>query len=267
MKNNERLIVSLGLLGILIADASPALAGMENVRFSLHYKPAFSPTESVPSLCDDPATPNVEANYSPNFDNLSCDQYTVNAPLGPSTVYVVVARAGEEGIAAVAFGVAYYGEDPDSTPGTGDDTGILSSQTTWTSCANGLFFPNDAGNGEFPASRAGVRITWNLETSCQTQSIGNDGVYAVVGCFHVYAYSSATRALTANERADGPGGPELAVADCSGKTTELFWRYWPNLHQALAKVQFGSGSGANNPCTGVVPVQPNTWGKLKHIYK
>ena len=122
---------------------------MENAKFCLHRKPAFVSSKNAPVLCDDPATASVEPNYSPNFENLPCDQYTVNAPLGPSTVYVVVADAGEEGVAAVSFGVDYFGSDPDGMPATGDETGILSSRTTFTMCANGLAFPDDNGYGDF----------------------------------------------------------------------------------------------------------------------
>src|SRR5262245_3192737 len=122
-------LIALGACSLLACEAQ---AGMESVRFCLHVKPAFSPTEAIPSLCDDPARITVEPNYSPKFDNLTCSQYNVNAPLGPSTVYLVIARAGEEGIIGAAFGVHYDGSDPDGMPGTGDETGIVSSQTTWT---------------------------------------------------------------------------------------------------------------------------------------
>jgi hypothetical protein len=239
---------------------------MENVRFCLHRKPAFSPTEAIPALCDDPATATVEANYSPNFDNLSCDEYSVNAPLGSSTVYVVIGQAGEEGVGAVSFGIDYEGSDADGVPGTGDETGILSSRTTWTSCANGLMFPSSGFNGDFPASGGGVRITWNLQTSCANQVIGNKGVHAIVGCFSVYAYSSTVMALTGNEYAD-IGYPELTVADCSGKTTDFSLIDPTALAAILARVQFGPGSGGYNACNNVVPVQFSTWGQLKHLYK
>jgi hypothetical protein len=268
MEIDKRLLAPLALLGFLIADVHPGIAGMENVRFCLHRKPAFSPTESVPSLCDDPATTTVEPNYSPNFDNLPCDEYTVNAPLGPSTVYVVVAQAGDEGVAAVSFGVHYNGSDPDGLPGTGDETGIVSSQTNWTMCANGLMFPNNDGiHGDFPDTGGGVRITWNTQTSCANQVIGNKGVHAVVGCFQVYAYSPTVMGLSVNDNIQS-GVPELAVVDCSGKTTDLYPLLGPVSASAIVgRVQFGTGSGAYNPCTNVVPVLGTTWGALKHLYQ
>jgi hypothetical protein len=265
MEIDKRLLAPLALLGFLIADVHPGIAGMENVRFCLHRKPAFSPTESVPSLCDDPATTTVEPNYSPNFDNLPCSQYDVNAPLGPSDVYLIVARAGEEGIGGVEFGLRYDGSDPDGMPGTGDETGIVSSRTTWTTCANGLeFLCEDEGS-------FGGRITWNTTTSCQNQVVGNDGVYAVVGCLHVYAYSPTALNVTDNPCLQS-AYPGSGVADCAGISTDFYPLLGPSLWWTiLARVQFGTSTSphysAYNPCAGVVPVHPSTWGKLKNQYR
>jgi hypothetical protein len=249
------------LLGSLLFVGSPATADMQNVRFCLHAKPAFSPTESVPSLCDDPATATIEPNYSPNFENLSCGQYNVNAPLGPSDVYLVVARAGMEGVAGVEFGVRWNGSDPDGIPGTGDETGIVTSRTTWTSCADGLDF---ACGPDFQSF--GGRITWNTTTSCQNQVVGNDGVYVVVGALHVYAYSQTYLQVTDNPclQSQYPGS---AIVDCSGTITDFYPLLGPYLWSTiLGRVEFGGGSGGYNPC-GVVPVQKATWGKIKHQYK
>ena len=244
---------------LLVLTASSAIAGMENVRFCLHAKPVFAPTENVPSLCDDPATTTVEPNYSPNFDNLPCSQYNVNAPLGPSNVYLVIARAGEEGIRGVEFGVQYYGSDPDGEPGTGDETGIVSSRTTWTSCADGLEFLCENSPGYF-----GGRIVWN---TCQNQVVGNDGVYAVVGCLQVYAYSPTSLYVSDNPCLQS-AYPGSGVADCAGKLTDFFPLLGPSLWQAiLGRVDFGSGSRGYNPCGAAVPVLPITWGKLKNQYK
>jgi len=241
----------------LLALSTPSMAGMENVRFCLHTKPVFSPTESVPSLCDDPATTTVEPNYSPNFDNLPCNQYKINAPLGPSDVYLVVARAGTEGVAGVEFGVRWNGSDPDGRPGTGDETGIVTSRTTWTTCADGLDFTCGPDFESF-----GGRIIWN---SCQNQVIGDDGVYAIVGCLHVYAYSSTNLQVTDNPCCQC-AYPGSGVLDCNGKITDYFPLLGPNLWSTiLGRVEFGPGSGAYNPC-GVVPVQRTTWGRIKHQF-
>jgi len=253
----------IGSIAALLLSSS-AIAGMENAKFCLHRKPAFVSSKNTPVLCDDPATASVEPNYSPNFDNLTCDQYVVDSPLGASTVYVVIARAGTEGISATDFGVRYYGIDSDGSPGTG----IQSSETTWTSCANGLAFPSDGGYGDFPANQGGLRILWNLE-SCQTQVIGNDGVYAVVGSFGIYAYSSAILYLTDNGNYQG-NYPVIEVADCSGHTTNLCELLGCSAAgKALASMQFGASPDhlSHNPCAAAVPVHPSTWGKLKGLYR
>jgi len=265
MPTAARLSLLLFLGSLLFAESS-ATAGMQNVRFCLHAKPAFSPTDAIPSLCDNPATAEIEPNYSPNFENLPCDQYMVNAPLGPSAVYLVVAQAGEEGVAGVGFGIYYNGSATDSDPGQAI-WGIVSSQTTWTSCANGVSYPNSDGvHGDFPETGGGVRVTWNTQTSCANQVIGDKGVHAVVGCFQVYAYSSTVMSITPNNNIQGPY-PEITVADCSGGTTDYYPLLGPyQLSTILARVQFGSGSGGYNPCS-VTPAQPSTWGKLKGRYK
>ena len=252
----------LVVAALLVLTASSAFAGMENVRFCLHRKPAFVPTEAVPSLCDVPATTIVEPNYSPNFENLPCSQYDVNAPLGPSDVYLVVARAGEEGIGGVEFGIRYYGSDPDGVPGTGDETGIVSSQARWTTCADGLEFLCENTAGYF-----GGRITWNTTTSCQNQVVGNDGVYAVVGCLSVYVYSPATLYVTDNPCLQS-AYPGSGVADCAGTATEFYPLLGPSLWRSiLGRIEFGRGSAGYNPCATAVPVHLSTWGKLKNQYK
>jgi hypothetical protein len=40
-----------------------ALAGMENARFALDYKPKFVARKAIPNLCDDPATTTIEPNF------------------------------------------------------------------------------------------------------------------------------------------------------------------------------------------------------------
>jgi hypothetical protein len=37
-------------------------AGMENCRFAMHWKPKFSATQTITSLCDDSATTTIEPN-------------------------------------------------------------------------------------------------------------------------------------------------------------------------------------------------------------
>lgn len=246
-------------------SAGAASAGMENAKFALHRMPKFSPSQEMRFLCDDPSTPSfVEPNYSPNFSETPCSEYTVTGPLGASQVYVVVAEAGTEGVGGVSFGVDYDGRDPDGLPGTGDETGISPKLVTWTPCADGLSFPNDNGYGEFPNPRGGLRMTWILPGSCASQTIGGMGVHAVAGSFYVYAYSPDVLRLTANLGDEGLAGQGVGIADCSssGVVTEF---YGLKMNSILGRVQFGSGAGGYNPCA-TVPSQPATWGRLKGLF-
>src|SRR5262245_66012936 len=102
------LIALISVFGI-VTLASPLEAGMENVAFALHYKSKFVPSKQMLYLCDNPATTTEETNYSPNFENLPCGSYCTKGPLGAGQVYVVIARAGSEGVSATSFGVNYGG--------------------------------------------------------------------------------------------------------------------------------------------------------------
>jgi hypothetical protein len=187
---------------------------MENCRFAMHWQPKFTPTKTITLLCDNLTTTTVEPNYSPNWGSntrfpnpLPCTSYTTDAPVGAGVVYVVVADAGSEGVAAVSFGIDYHGGS--STP---TNTGIDPQFVTWTPCADGVSFPNSDGvHGLFPQPGGGLRITWDSATSCQREIIGSDGVHAVVGVFYVYAYSSDVLRVTPNNNLQG--GPELAIAN------------------------------------------------------
>ena len=259
---NPRAMALLGLVALasLFGMVSPLEAGMENVRFAVHYKPP----KTMPRLCDDPRTPEEERNYSPNYTNTPCSNYTVSrVPLGSGLVYVVIGKAGLEGVSAVSFGVTYNG-----AAGQGLDPAWV----TWTTCADGLSFPNSDGvHGNFPQPGGGIRITWNAPASCQTEVIGIHGVHAVAGAFYVYAYSDAVLRITPNNNL-ASGGPELAVANCAGVTTDLVDFWGPNIAQDMTGgIGFGNEWGCNpcwtdgTPC-GVVPVAPTTWGQLKNRY-
>ena len=264
-----RAMAALGLFAlvaplVIATSVSPLEAGMENARFALHYKPKFIYSKAIPNLCDDPSTVTEEPNYSPNYTNIPCSSYSVlGLPLGAGQVYVVVAKAGPEGVSGASFGVTYSGSS---------GQGIDPAHVTWTTCADGLSFPNNDGvHGNFPQPGGGIRITWNIPNSCQTEMIGSDGVHAVVGAFYVYAYSDAVLRLTPNNNLSG-GEPELAVANCAGVTTDLVQIWGPNIVQyMMGGVGFGTQCGFN-PCLlhqypcGVVPVARTTWGQLKSRY-
>ena len=247
------------LTGAMLLVASSAMAAMENVRFALHRKDKFSSTKTIPNLCDNPGTTSEEPNYSPNFDNggagTPCEQYTVTAPApAPSTVYVVIWNP-DSPISGASFGVDY-----DGSAGSGIDPNF----TTWTLCADGLSFPNDGGNGEFPKPKGGIRLTWTLPTSCASETVGGI-IHAMVGSFYVYAYSAAVLRLTENNNLVG-GLPELAVADCAGATTLMEEIYPANLiDNLLGRVQFGAGNQGYIPCS-VVPARSTTWGNIKTKY-
>ena len=193
------------LMGTL--DTQFLWAGMQNCRFAMHWKPKFSATKTINALCDNPATTTVEPNYSPNWesstntpDPLPCRDYTVTAPMGQGTVYVVIGRAGLEGVAGASFGINYSGTN---------SVGIDPRYVTWTPCADGPQFPsNDGVHGDFPQPGGGIRICWN-STSCQTQIISIDGVHAVIGSLYVYAYSPDQLQITPNYNVQA-GIPELA---------------------------------------------------------
>ena len=231
-------------------------AGMENCRFALHWKQKFSPSKTISSLCDNPATTTVEPNYSPNFGNISCLSYATNAPIGAGVVYVVIGAAGSEGVLGASFGIEY-----DGTAGVGIDPQFV----TWTPCADGLQFPsNDGVHGDFPMPGGGLRITWS-NTSCQRQEIF-PGVHAVIGSLYVYAYSrDELRATTNNNVLDGP---ELVVGDCGGVSTDLV-KVW-GLSQArqfcCSRIGFGDISGWNACESVIMPSLPTTWGRVKTMY-
>src|SRR5215831_14003289 len=126
---------------LLLFAVQQAEADMNNSVFALHRKDRFSASKAIPSLCDNPSTVTIEPNYSPNYTNTPCNQYTVAGPFGASTVYLVIAGAGTEGVGAASFGIDYSG-----SPGVGIDP----TYVNWTLCADGLEFPNDGGKGDFP---------------------------------------------------------------------------------------------------------------------
>jgi hypothetical protein len=222
-------------------------------------QPKFVASKTIPTLCDNASTTLEEPNYSPNYTNTPCDQYVVSqCPLGPGQVYVVVAGAGNDGLAAASFGVNYSGSN-----GAGIDPRFI----LWTPCADGLAFPNNDGvHGDFPQPGGGLRITWNAPSSCQFESIVPYGVHAVIGVFYVYAYSDDVFRLTPNNNLQT--GHEAAVANCAGIETNLFdvFPVWYVENWTMGRVGFGAQSGYT-PCPRPLPVVTTTWGKMKSTYK
>lgn len=240
-------LLSLCLISLV---SSTAAAGITNGWFALHREHKFSPTKTISRLCDDLSTPEIEPNYSPNFQEIPCYNYTTNAPsLAGSQVYLVVGNlGGQEGVAGGSFGIEYSGSE---------GIGIDPRYVTWTPCNDGMTQGMAGPHGNWPASKSGLRVTWN---TCQTTFIQN-GVHAVVGSFYVYAYSSDILRLTPNN-AQSP--PELALSNCNGVVTDFLAlsSYWDQL---LGSVGFGGSQGRPPGCSWG-PAQTSTWGRLKGFY-
>jgi len=264
MNSHVRYIVILLPAMMSLGAPHNLRAGMENCRFALHWKPKFSATKTITSLCDNPATTTIEPNYSPNWNSttstpnpLPCTNYTTSG-YAAGTIYIVIGRAGLEGVAAASFGIDYSG---------GNGVGIDPQYVAWTPCADGPQFPNNDGvHGDFPQPGGGLRICWK-GGSCQTQVIGGNGVHAVVGSLYVYAYSPSSLRLTPNNNL--ALGPELAIDDCSGGHTDLI-QIWGQSYAStlVGRIDFGGGPGYT-PC---LLYAPNTrsvslsWGRIKNLY-
>jgi hypothetical protein len=268
MNYQFRYLASLLLVTTGLLTSQDLWAGMENCRFALHWQTKFTATKTINRLCDDPATATIEPNYSPNWNSntstpspLPCYNYTTSGPVGAGQVYLVVGRAGLEGVAGVSFGVHYK---------NGTHAGIDPAFITFTPCADGLAFPNnDGSHGDFPQQNGGIRLTWNTGNGCPTatqQVIGTGGAHIVVGSFYIYAYGPDDIEITGNNNLQG-NVPELAIASCAGVTTDLYQIWGPSVYLGLTgRVDIGGGYGYN-ACGLQDPVGPSTWGRLKSKYR
>lgn len=250
-----RRLLLLTAAGLVVSSAAMA-ADITDIRFAMHRKGQFIVSKAIPNLCDNAGTPTAEPNYSPNYDNIPCTDYTLTGPLAGSQIYVVIAR-DQDGVSGASFGVDYNGRPEPGVPANGIDPDFAS----WTLCSDGLSFPNDGGFGEFPKPKGGIRLTWN---TCATQTVAGK-VHAVTGTFYIYAYAEDVMRLTPNNNL--LSGPELAVTNCGGQETKLTDFLSPTLIDAvLGRVHIGGdGSQGYTPC-GVVPIEPTTWGKVKTLY-
>jgi hypothetical protein len=243
----KRVLLSLGLSVLsFVVVPNLVLAGPhDQVRFALHVKPKFTSSKAIPTLCA----------YGPTgVTKTECLNYnvTTSSNLFPGNhVFLVVGQAGTVGITGASCGVDYDGRS-----GDGIDTAFV----TFDYCIDGIQFPNNGGEGDFPKPRGGLRVTWS---TCQAGVIGGSGVHATIGAFYTYAYAPDILRLTPNNNLQS--GPELAVTQCGGGTTDLLQVLGPMAGGALAKVHYSNGPGYN-PC-GVVPTVPTTWGNLKNLYR
>ena len=249
------------LLGsLLICFADPVNAqGLDNltVRIALHVRPHFYPIKGQ-TLCD--GSPLANGPDDCSYYNTS---FGAGFP-GPHT-YVIAVQGGAVGITGVSFGIDY-----DGATGVGVDPQYVQ----WTRCTDGLDFPNDGGNGKFPAPGGGIRVTW---TSCQNSlsASGLYGVHALVGALYTYAYSHDHLRITPNNNLPER---EFAVTDCALSTLNILDFIDPSLEWSLGgRVDFVCGTGFTpchhgplagsvlTPCD-VVPVHPTTWGQIKARY-
>ena len=130
---------------------------MDCATFALARKDKFTPSKAFPYLCDDPATPTREPNYSPNYSNTQCWGYATEGPLGPSTVYVVVVggygsvriswnlpgscaieRIGAEGIHAVVGALYVYAYSADQLRLTPNNNLEPGPELTISDCAGNV---------------------------------------------------------------------------------------------------------------------------------
>ena len=221
----HRFFVLLAVLPFLLSPiVRPAGAGtQDNAKLALHA------TNLVGMPCTNSA-----------ILTTPCSSYVTARPmLAPgSYVYLVVTQADPVfGIKGLSCGIDYTG-----SAGVGIDPQYVS----WTYCGDGLDFPSDGGNGDWPAPAGGMRLTWN---TCQSTEIAPDQVHAVAGFFYVYAYSPDKFEITRNENLSA--GPDLQVADCAPSPSNL-----PLSHAGF--VEFGGGTGYN-PCTAPPPPAPSNF--------
>lgn len=234
------LIVSLVSAVSLILSASTALAVAPNdlPRFALYIKSVAK----VGALCTTQPPTTDCSTWGPN---------TTWPTFTGGYAYVVVGQASVNGVEGASFGVTY------------DPALHALDYVNWVQCGDGLSFPNDGGNGDFPMPDGGIRMT---NYPCFANNTGPNGDQKALGAIYMYAYASDVMSLT--ENLNLASGPELQVADCAGvlidNTLEL--SFDPSLIPlTLGRIQFGAGSGGYTPC-GVVLTKETTWGKVKTMY-
>ncbi len=223
---------SLVFLCLQVGLVASALAGTQpNAKVALH---------TVVLNCDlNPG--GVCAECTPVEQGLPCSNFHSQAWLYQTNVYLVVAQADPvAGIAGISLGVEY---DMPNVAVFG-----------FTLCGD-LDFPN----GGWPLSGGGNRITWNYLENCQRTEVGSDGAHAVAGCIYAYAYGAGELRITPNKNLQS--GPELTVADCAIRETDL-----PFSHAGSVMFSDTEVPGCNpclGPCGTPIPVERATWGRIK----
>lgn len=236
MKRGLALGAVVGTVFVMLLSPSlcPAAAVSDLPVFALHTRTPPAKTGAICGVVD------------PVTEQIPCDSYSVSAAIQtPTLVYMVVGNVLGDGVTGVSFGI--------------DNS--LGHTTDWFLCTDGLDFPNDGGNGDFPAPKGGLRTTWY---SCQNTVVGGSGVQAVIGALYLYAVADDVVEVTPNNNLGT--GAELDVSFCTQPTVHLLDELLvEDLPLVLGKVQFGAGSAGFTPCLST-PVKPTTWGKVKTLY-
>jgi hypothetical protein len=143
-----------------------------------------------------------------------------------------------------------------------DVCGIYSPTTLGTPCSEYVTtwsyqqFPHDSLRGEpWPATGSGNRIRWNPDTDCRRETVGDEGVHAVLGAFYLYEWTPGDHffAVTVDSTLLDIG---ILVTDCKGDESLL----------ATPGGSVGSQTPGFNPCFAPAPVRATTWGRIKATY-
>ena len=198
--------------------------------------------------------------YNPEVAVLECFNFRTDWPLAsPCDLYLVVAKGNPEpGVASLSCGILYQGAVEGAATLT-DAIGV--DVYTWTGCTSGptYYYPDLSDPDAWPASGAGIRLTWDPTIDCRTQTVGGAGVQAVAGAFYVFAYSPDFFQVTPSRHSPTPG--ILQVGDCTGEQSTLSMAH-------CSFVKFSPTDQGCNPCLHQAgPVETSSWSRLKTIYK
>lgn len=223
-----------GLLGIhLLAVPAAGEAIPKGPKFALHIQ---SHAGKGVSVCD----------VGPVETTTPCSSFDTQGLVGVGyDLYVVIGQADSTGIGGVTFGIDYNGAD-------GEGVDIVG---TWTLCSTGLEFPSTS----WPAAGSGNIVTWNPQGGCGNTVIEPDNRHATVGMVYVYAYDTDRFSITRHMLLQA--GPALETANCLSVETPI-----PLDEVALKAGYVGFGQNGFNPCGGLIPVEPVSWGEIKTKY-
>ena len=176
-----------------------------------------------------------------------CSEANTAGDLYPTSTYrhallLITDADAQAGIVGIACGIRY---------GSGVE------MLAWSSCGTLLLFP--CVPPCWPESGTSTIITWDDASHCQrTEPAGpGTGVVAITGFFYLAAYSPDTLAVTPFH-----GYERVRVGACSNEEDAI-------APQNVGTVVFSPGgvTAGYNPCASGTPVQPSTWGGIKHLFR